>query len=130
MKKLKPIVFASLFLLASPLLAQETSLQQGGAAVEAAAQGLPEISPAPAGKPGREKCMSMKMGMGDQMAPGKMGGMEGKMHCKSRHGGEMGGKSCRGGRQACGDSAALERRINELEKRLDLMQQLLQSKSR
>jgi hypothetical protein len=124
MKKLKSILFASMFLLSSSLLAQEGTQQQE----IAAAEGLPAIAPTPA-KGGREKCMGMKMGMGDPMAS-KMGEMENMPHCKRKHSGEMGGKSCRSGKQACGGAAALERRVNELEKRLDLMQQLLQSQSR
>lgn len=43
--------------------------------------------------------------------------------CGMQHGG-MGGMRCCGG-MGGGDTAALERRIAELEKRLDLMQQLL-----
>jgi len=42
----------------------------------------------------------------------------------------MGGKSCCGGMHGGGDTAAFERRISELEKRLDLMQALLQRKTR
>ena len=103
-----------------------------------------------AGKMGCEKC---KQGMGGKMADsgmacckgvqggaGKMGcekcaGMGGKMHhgggkscCGGIQGGGMGGMGCCGGMHGggAGDTAALERRVNELEKRLDLLQQLLQ----
>jgi hypothetical protein len=48
---------------------------------------------------------------------------------KMSHGGGMGGcKHMKGGDAA--DTAALERRIDELEKRLDLMQLLLQREAR
>lgn len=68
--------------------------------------------------------------MGDKMAGGDMDGMGGMSCCKGMQGGGMGGKSCCGGMHGGGDTTALERRINELEKRLDLMQALLQRKTR
>jgi hypothetical protein len=75
--------------------------------------------------------------MGDKMAGGDMDGMSGMggmSCCKGKQGGGMGGKPCcggmHGGMHGGGDTAALERRINELEKRLDLMQALLQRKTR
>lgn len=128
MKKLKPIVFASLLVLAFPLMAQEGHSHHGTPA-------LAEIAPAPAGKGGCDKCKTMGMGgkmahgddmgdmdgMGGKMAHGE--GMGGMMCCKSRHGGgsEMGGKSSCGGMRGS-DTEALEQRISELEKRLDQMQ--------
>lgn len=131
MKKLKPIVFASLLVLALPLMAQEGHPHHGAPA-------LAEIAPAPAGKGGCDKCKTMgldgKMTHGDGM--GDMDGMGGKMAhgdgkggmmcCKSKHGGgsEVGGKSCCGGMRG-GDTLALEQRISELEKRLDQMQKQL-----
>lgn len=87
-----------------------------------------------AGKMGCEKCASMggKMSHGGMSCCGSMQGA-GKMGCEkcASMGGRMhhgGSKSCCGGMHGggAGDTAALERRINELEKRLDLMQQLLQ----
>lgn len=116
MKKLKPIVFASLLLLAFPLMAQDAHQHHGVAATETPA--LAEISPAPAGKGGCEKCKTM--GTGDKLAHGD--GMVGMMGCKGMHFGEIGGKSCCGGMRG-GDTVALEQRIAELEKRLDQMQQ-------
>jgi len=125
MKKLKPIVFASLLVLAFPLMAQEGHPPHGAPA-------LAEIGPAPASKGGCDKCKTMGMGgkmahvddmgdMGEKMAHGE--GKGGMMCCKSTHGGgsEMGGKSCCGGMHG-GDTVALEQRISELEKRLDQMQ--------
>lgn len=55
--------------------------------------------------------------------------------CKGKQGGGMGGKSCcvgphGGSMHGGGDTAALEQRINELEKRLGLMHALLQRKTR
>ncbi|MGB9130825.1 MAG: hypothetical protein WCB97_14375 [Thiobacillus sp.] len=117
MKTLRPILFASLLALSSPLLAQEAHPHHGGAVAAAPAPEVESIAPAPAGKGGCEKCK--KSGMGGKMAAGDMGEMGG-----------MGGKSCCGGMHGGGDTAALERRISELEKRLDLMQALLQRKTR
>ncbi|MDP3420798.1 MAG: hypothetical protein Q8S10_07740 [Thiobacillus sp.] len=139
MNILRPILFASLLALASPLLAQDAHQHHGGPAAASSTAALEQIAPAPAGKEGCEKCK--KAGMGDKMAGGDMdgmGGMGGMSCCK----GKQGGKSCCGGMHAGmhggmhagmhggGDTAALERRINELEKRLDLMQALLQRKTR
>lgn len=73
---------------------------------QAAAPDVPEIAPAPAAAGKCDKCKEGGMG---RMAHGDM------LH---------GGRGCCGG-MGGGDSAALERRIAELEKRLDLMQQLL-----
>lgn len=84
-----------LFVFAAPLWAQ------------AVAPDVPEIAPAPAAM---EKCDKCKEG-----GMGKMAHADGMQHAQ---------KGCRGGMGA-GDSAALERRIAELEKRLDQMQQLL-----
>jgi len=120
LKTLRPILFASLLALASPLLAQEAHQHQGGAVTASPIQDVEPIAPAPAGKGGCEKCK--KSGAGDKMAGGaemgEMGGMDGKSCCGGMHGG------------GCGNMAAFERRINELEKRLDLMQLALQRKTR
>jgi hypothetical protein len=151
MKLLKSFVLATLMMLAAPLLAQTAALP---AASAAAVPDVPELAPAPAGMGEREKC---KQGMGGKMAEGGMAcckgkqGSAGKMGCEkcasmqgagkmrcekcASMGGTMnhgGGKSCCSGMQGdgAGDTAALERRINELEKRLDLMQQLLQTRKR
>lgn len=135
MKILRPILFASLLALASPLLAQDSHQHHGGAAAAPSEVALEAIAPAPAGKAGCEKCK--QAGMGDKMAGGDMDGMSGMggmACCKGKQGGGMGGKSCCGGMHAGmhggGDTAALEQRINELEKRLDLMQALQQRKPR
>jgi len=125
MKKLKSILFASMFLLSSSLLAQEGTQQQEIAAAEGFAC---DCTDARKGRSG--KMHGHEDGHGRPNGPQKMGEMENMPHCKRKHSGEMGGKSCRSGKQACGGAAALERRVNELEKRLDLMQQLLQSQSR
>ncbi|MHB1187002.1 hypothetical protein [Thiobacillus sp.] len=123
MKILRPILFASLLALASPLLAQEAHPYHGGAVAASSAPEVDSIAPAPAGKGGCEKCK--QSGMGDKMAGGEMGEMGGMSCCKGKHGGGsgMGGKPCGGGMHGGGDTVALERRISELEKRLDLMQQ-------
>jgi len=142
MNLLKSFVLATLMMLAAPVLAQTAALPADSVA---AAPDVPEIAPAPAGMGEREKC---KQGMGGKMAEGGMA------CCKGKHGGTgkggcekcagMGGKMSHGGMSCCGgmqrggmgccggmhgsgagDTAALERRISELEKRLDLMQQLL-----
>lgn len=135
MKILRPILFASLLALASPLLAQDAHQHHDGPAAASSTAALEPIAPAPAGKEGCEKCR--KAGMGDKMAGGDMDGMSGMggmSCCKGKQGGGMGGKPCcggmHGGMHGGGDTAALERRINELEKRLDLMQALLQRKTR
>jgi hypothetical protein len=142
MNILRPILFASLLVLASPLLAQDAHQHHGGPATASSTAALEQIAPAPAGKEGCEKCK--QAGIGDKMAGadmdgmGGMGGMGGMSCCKGKQGG-MGGKSCCGGMHAGGmhggmhggsETAALEQRINELEKRLDLMQALLQRKAR
>jgi hypothetical protein len=111
MKTLRPIAFASLFALTTPLLAQEGHPHHGGAAAEAPAPNLAEIAPASDSKGGCEKCK--EVGMGEKRSRGDGGG-----NCKGMKGG------------ATADTAALERRINELEKRLDLVQLLLQREAR
>lgn len=135
MKILRPILFASLLALASPLLAQDAHQHHGGMVAASSTPTLESIASAPAGKAGCEKCK--QAGMGDKMAGAGMEGMSGMggmSCCKGRQGGGMGGKSCcggmhdgmHGGMHGGGDTAALEQRINELEKRLDLMQAQLQ----
>lgn len=112
MKTLRLITFASLLVLATSVPAQEGHQHHGGAAAEATPTEVAEIAPGGHGKGGCEKCK--KMGAGDN---------------KMSHGGGMGGcKHMKGGDAA--DTAALERRIDELEKRLDLMQLLLQREAR
>lgn len=111
MKTLRPLVFASLFALTTPLLAQEGHQHHGSAAAVAPAPNLAEIAPASDSKGSCEKCK--KMGMGEKSSRG--GGMD---CCKDMKAG------------AAADTAALERRINELEKRLDLVQLLLQREAR
>ena len=134
MKILRPILFASLLALASPLLAQDAHQHHGGMAGASSTPTLESIASAPAGKAGCEKCK--QAGMGDKMAGADMEGMSGMggmSCCKGKHGG-MGGKSCcggmHGGMHGGGDTAALAQRINELEKRLDLMQAQLQRTTR
>ena len=141
MKILRPILFASLLALASPLLAQDAHQHHGDTAAASSMPALEPIASAPAGKAGCEKCK--KAGMGDKMAGADLvGGMGGMSCCKGKHGG-MSGKSCCGGMHGSsthggmhgemhggGDTAALELRINELEKRLDLMQAQLQRTTR
>lgn len=133
MKILRPILFASLLALASPLLAQDAHQHHSGTAAASSTPAVESIASAPAGKGDCEKCK--KAGMGDKMASADMegmsgmGGMGGMSCCKGKHGG-MGGKSCCGGMHGGGDTAALEQRISELEKRLDLMQALVQRKAR
>lgn len=125
MKTLQSLLFACLFAFVTPLWAQ------------AAVPDVPEIAPAPAAAGKCDKCKEAGMG---RMAGGGMACCKGKQEraggkCdKCKEGGMgmmahgdmegMGGKGCCGG-MGGGDSAALERRIAELEKRLDLMQQLL-----
>jgi hypothetical protein len=85
---------------------------QGAAEIVPDAQGVAEIAPVAQARAGCEKCR--KMGMG---------GMHGgdKPNCM-RDGGMPGHQHAQGG----GDGReALERRVDELEKRLDLMQMLL-----
>lgn len=129
MKILRPILFASLLALASPLLAQDAHQHHGGTAAASSTPAVESIASAPAGKGGCEKCK--QAGMGDKMAGADMEGMSGMGDmggmacCKGKHGG-MGGKSCcggmHGGMHGGGDTAAMAQRISELEKRLDLMQ--------
>jgi len=127
MKTLRPILFASLLALASPLLAQEAHQHHGSAVAASPVPEVEAIAPAPAGKDGCEKCK--QSGMGDKMAAGEVGGMGGMSCCKGMQGGaDKGGcdKCKQGGMGKMahgGDTVALERRIRELEKRLDLMQQ-------
>lgn len=132
MKILRPILFASLLALASPLLAQDAHQHHGDNAAASSTPALESITSAPAGKEGCEKCR--KAGMGDKMAGADMEGMSGMSCCKGKQGGGMGGKSCcggmHGGMHGGGDTAALVQRINELEKRLDLMQAQLQRTTR
>lgn len=110
MNTLRTISFASMLLLATPLLAQEGHQHHGGAAAEAPAKDAAEpATAAPAA------AASAKAGGGKMSHGGSMGGMDGCKHMK-------------GGGAA--DTTALERRIGELEKRLDLIQLLLQRESR
>jgi hypothetical protein len=112
MKTLRLITFTCLLVLATPVLAQEGHQHHGGAAADATATPeVAEIAPGGQDKGGCEKCK--KMGMGDKMSHG--GGMGGCKHTKG---------------SGAADTAALERRIDELEKRLDLMQLLLQREAR
>ena len=111
MKTLRLITFASLLVLATSVPAQEGHQHHGGAAAEATTPDVAEIAPGAHGKGGCEKCK--KTGMGDKMSHG--GGMGGCKHAKG---------------SGAADTAALERRIDELEKRLDLMQLLLQREAR
>jgi hypothetical protein len=104
MKTLRSIAFVSMLVLATPLLAQGGHQHHGGSAAEVPTPDVAEIAPAAPAKGGCDKCK--KMGMGDKMS----------------HGGGMGGGAA--------DTALLERRIDELEKRLDLMQLLLQREAR
>lgn len=115
MKTRRLIAFAFLLVLASPVPAQEGHQHHGGdhggAVADATTPDVAEIAPGGQGRGGCEKCK--KTGMGDKMSHG--GGMGDCTHMK-------------GGGAA--DTPALERRIDELEKRLDLMQLLLQRTSR
>jgi hypothetical protein len=112
MNTLRATVCASLLALSTPLLAQEGHQHHGGAdaASAPAAADASAAAPAPAA--------AAKSGGGMSHGGGKMGhgGMHGKHDCK----GMMGGAS----------DAGLERRIGELEKRLDLMQLMLQREAR
>ena len=130
MKILRPILFASLLALASPLLAQDTHQHHGDPAAASSTAALEQIAAVPAGKEGCEKCK--QAGMGAKMAGADMDGMSGMggMSCCKGKQDSMGGKSCCCAMHGGGDTAALAQRINELEKRLDLMQALLQRKPR
>lgn len=135
MKTLQSLLFACVFAFAAPLWAQ------------AVAPDVPEIAPAPAAAGKCDKCKEGGMGKmahGEEagMQHGKMEGMGGMQPggkgccggmmaermggggCCGMQRGGMGGMGCGGG-MGGGDTAALERRVAELEKRLDLMQQLL-----
>lgn len=107
MKTLQSLLFSILLAFVAPSFAQ--TAQPGGAV----APDVPEITSAPGAKAGCEKCKQGGMG---RMAHGDMNDMDG-MH----HGGR--GTGCCGGAGG-GGSNELERRVAELEKRLDLMQQL------
>jgi hypothetical protein len=114
MKTLRSIAFVSMLALATPLLAQGGHQHHGGSAAEVPTPDVAEIEPAASAKGGCDKCK--KTGMGDKMSHG--GGMGGAGGCKQMKGG------------GAADTALLERRIDELEKRLDLMQLLLQREAR
>jgi hypothetical protein len=98
MKTLSSILFASVLALSTSAFAQGHEHHGGAApASEAQAQNLPEIDSAAKDKGGCEKCKKKGMG-GAHMGHGDGG---------------------------CPKAAALEDRIDELEKRLDLMQMLM-----
>jgi hypothetical protein len=122
MKTLSSILFASVLALSTSVFAQGHE-HHGGAApapeVSAQAQNLPEIDPAASDKGGCGKCKKKGMGGDHQGHGGGMGGCE-----KCRKGG-MGGGHMGHGDGGCPKAAALEDRIDELEKRLDLMQMLM-----
>lgn len=125
MKVFHSVLMMALFALPTAVFAAHE--HHGGAAPEAQVQSVPEISPADPGKGGCEKCKKME-GMGGH----GMGGMHGKGGMGGGHHGQGGGM---GGHQGhgeggCPKAAALERRIDELEKRLDLMQMLLMKEAR
>jgi hypothetical protein len=114
MNTLRAMTCASLLALSSPLLAQDGHQHHGGADTATPAA---EASPAKPASPATSASPE-KSGGGMSHGGGKMGhgGMHGKQDCK----GMMGGAP----------DAALERRIGELEKRLDLMQLMLQREAR
>jgi len=107
MKTLRTISFASMLLLATPVLAQAGHEHHGGAVAEAPAKDADEPATAAPATAAAAKAGGGKMSHG--------GGMDGCKHMK-------------GGGAA--DTTALERRIDELEKRLDLVQLLLKRESR
>lgn len=117
MKTLSSLLLVSFFALSTSAFAQVPG-PQGGAtpAPEMQMQNLPEIDPAASNKGGCEKCK--KKGMDDMSG---MGGMGGCQQCKKA--GMSGAKGH--GEGGCPKHAALEHRIDELEKRLDLLQMLL-----
>lgn len=152
MKILQSLLAAALFALAAPALAQQPAtapdvpeiapapaakgdcekckqggmgkMAQGGIDGMAGCKG----KQGDAARGGCEKCGQGGMG---RIAHGGRDGMAGMQHagagkgcCGGMGGMQQGGMRCCGG-MGGGDSAALERRIAELEKRLDLMQQLL-----
>ena len=146
MMKLSTLLFAALLALSSPLFAQSgggtpnvpdiasspaakgdcEKCKQGGmgklAHVDMGGMACCKGRQDGAAKGGCEKCRQGGMGM---MAHGGMDDMDGMQHGGHGKGccGGMGGMRCGSGMG--GGDAALERRIAELEKRLDLMQQLL-----
>lgn len=102
METLNSLLRVSFFALSTSVFAQGHEHHGGAApAPEARAQNVPEIDPAASDKGGCEKCK--KKGMG---------GMHGGGHQGHGDGG-------------CPKAAALEDRVDELEKRLDLLQMLL-----
>lgn len=121
MKTLSSILFASVLALSTSAFAQGHEHQGGAApASEAQAQNLPEIDSAAKDKGGCEKCKKKGMG-GDHQGHGG-GGMGGCEKCRK---GGMGDGHMGHGDGGCPKAAALEDRIDELEKRLDLMQMLM-----
>lgn len=132
MKSLNSILFVSFLALSTNLFAQGHE-HHGGAApapeAQPQAQNLAEIDPAAKDRGDCEKCK--KKGMGGMHGDGGMG------DCKCKKGGGMGGDhqghgggGMGGGHEGHGDggcpkAAALEDRIDELEKRLDLLQMLM-----
>ncbi len=117
MKTLNTLLLVSFFALSASVFAQGHE-HHGGVATETQAQvqNLPEIDLAASEKGGCEKCK--KKGMGGMAGGGGMGG------CKCMKGSMSGGMMGHGD-GGCPKAAALEDRIDELEKRLDLMQMLL-----
>lgn len=143
MKILSVLLFSAMFAMSPAVFSQEAPPGDG-------VPNVPEIAPSPAAKGDSEKCRHDGMGKMAHAGMKDMGGMNGC--CKSRSGsqtqggcekcrqggmdhsmhagmgdmqhGGAGGMACCGGRGE-GGQAALERRVAELEKRLDLIQQLL-----
>jgi hypothetical protein len=154
MKTLGSMLFASFLAVSTSAFAQGHEHHGGAAAApapEAEAQvnspAVAEIDPAAKDKGSCEKCKRKGMGGGHQghgdggIGGGMGGGHEGhggggmggghKGHgdggmggCKCKKGGMGGGHEGHGGGD-CPKAAALEDRIDELEKRLDLLQMLL-----
>lgn len=129
MKTLNFLLLASLFALSTSVFAQSHEHHAGMAPeAQAQAQSLPEIDPAASGIGSCEKCKKKDMGSGggmvscqcrkDSMSGSGMGG------CRCAKGSMSGGMMGHG-EGGCPKAAALEERIDELEKRLDLMQMLL-----
>lgn len=122
MKTLSSILFVSFLALSASAFAQGHE-HHGGAAPapeaqpQAQSQNLAEIDPAAKDRGDCEKCK--KKGMGGMHGEGGMG------DCKCKKGGGMGGGHEGHGDGGCPKAAALEDRIDELEKRLDLLQMLL-----
>ncbi len=124
MKTASSILFVAFLALSASAFAQGHE-HHGGAAPAAEAQtqetppqGLAEIEPSTMGKGSCEKCKKKGMG-GDHQGHGG-----GKGGCQCKKGG-MGGGHMGHGDGGCPKAAALEDRIDELEKRLDLMQMLM-----